>query len=125
MIESYISIAIILICFLLFRFFTKTNNQSTLSECSICNEVFDETQILEIESMPFCKEHAKTYIDNEWKVEDQVDCTPEMQEESVKLYEKKIDDYNKGKFGFIKTNYREDNGQIVTTLTYYTIKKEL
>ena len=111
--ESYLYIIIIFIAFFIFRYFTKTNNQSTLSECSICNEVFDEIHIIELEDMPFCKTHAKNFIDSEWEIVDQVDCTPNNQKDSVDLYENKLLDYKKGELGFIKTAYRESNTEII------------
>ena len=121
--ESYYYIIIISVCFFIFKYFTKTNNQSTLSECSICNEVFDEIHILEIENIPFCKTHAKNFIDNTWEIVEQVDCTPENEKASVDLYKQKLLDYKKGELGYLKTAYRESSGKIITTLSYFKIKK--
>jgi hypothetical protein len=120
--ESYLYITIIFVSYFIFRYFTKTNNQSTLSECSICNEVFDEIHIIEIEDMPFCKTHAKDYIDSNWEIVAQVDCTPDNEKASVELYENKLLDYKNGELGFIKTAYRESHGEIITTLSYYKVK---
>lgn len=125
MIENYIYIFIIFLGYLAFRFYSKTDNRSSLSECSICNEIFDEIYILEIEDMPFCKKHAKDFIDKQWVIADQVDCTPENQQESVDLYERKLNDFKNGTQGFIKTTYREESGQIISTLSYFKEKKEL
>jgi len=121
--ESYLYITIIFVSYFIFRYFTKTNNQSTLSECSICNEVFDEIHILEIDDMPLCKAHAEDYIDSNWEICTQVDCTPDNEKASVELYENKLLDYKKGELGFIKTAYRETHGEIITTLSYYKVKK--
>ena len=121
--ESYLYITIIFVSYFIFRYFTKATNQSTLSECSICNEVFNEIHIVEIEDMPFCRTHAKDYIESEWEIVNQVDCTPDNEKASVELYENKLLDYKKGELGFIKTAYRESNGEIITTLSYYKVKK--
>jgi hypothetical protein len=72
--------------------------------------------------MPLCRTHAKNYIDSQWAIVEQVDCTPDNEKASVELYEKKLLDYKKGELGFIRTAYRESNGEIITTLSYYKIK---
>jgi hypothetical protein len=121
--ESYLYIIIIFVSYFIFRHFTKTNNQSTLSECSICNEVFNEINIIELDSMPFCKSHAKNFIDLDWEIFLEVDCTPDNEKASVELYESKLLDYKKGELGYIKTAYTESNGEIITTLSYFKEKK--
>ena len=121
--ESYYYIIIIFISYFIFRYFTKTNNQSTLSECCICNEVFNEINIIEIDDMPFCKIHAKKYIDGKWEIVETVDCTPDNEKKSVELYENKLLEYKKGELGYLKTSYRESDGVIITTLSYYKQKQ--
>ena len=121
MIATYFFLAIIFIGFYIFKK-SKKNNQSNLSECSICNEVFDEIYITEIDDLPLCREHAKSYVDFDWSEFTSVDCTPDKQQASIDLYESKLDDYKKGILGFIKSSYKEIDGEIVTTLVYYTKK---
>jgi hypothetical protein len=75
------------------------------------------------DSMPFCKSHAKNYIDLDWEIFLEVDCTPDNEKASVELYENKLLDYKKGELGYIKTAYRESNGEIITTLSYFKEKK--
>jgi len=121
MIALYISILAILVGFFVITKHKKSN-QSTQSICSICDQVFNEDDILSIDNMPFCGPHAKVYFETEWTLVQEVVCTPDMAEESVKLYEKKLSDYQKGILGFIKSDYEVVNDQIQTKLSYYIQK---
>ena len=86
--------------------------------------MFKDSAIIEIEDIPLCTTHAKDYIDSNWFIFKELECTPDNQEKSVSLYEQKLLDYKNGELGFIKSSYIERDNQIVTVMKYYKKRED-
>lgn len=122
MIALYLSLAAILFGFYIINKH-KAQNQSEQSICAICDHIFHENEIITIDDLPLCQTHAKIYTESNWVIFKEVICTPDNAEESVMLYELKLNNYKKGDYGFIRSNYDVIDDQIQTKLTYFIINK--
>lgn len=116
----YIFIGIILFAFLISQKL-KTQTISQKSTCSICEGIFPEDEVLTDRTLIFCKEHYTIYKSKKHELYKSVVCKPGMEEESVALFEEKIKNYSEGKLGYLIPSYKENNGEIYTTLDYYLL----
>jgi hypothetical protein len=121
-IAVYIAITIILVAFLISQSMNKIQKVSSKSICVICDDVFDESTVIEEDSLSFCKEHYQLYKNSIWFIAESCECSPGNEEASVVLFNKKISNFKQGTLGFLRSSYKESNGQIITTLDYYQKK---
>lgn len=122
MISLYLSIAAILFAFLLMKK-VHSNKISDKGVCAICEQVFADEELIEADDMYLCAPHLKLYVENEWEITKVIKCSPGNEEASVALYEEKLVNFNQQKFSYLRTSYEEVNGEIITTLSLFSIKK--
>ncbi len=121
MIFLYASIVIILFGFFIVKS-QKNQHQSQTGICSICDKSFPDSELQMDETLSFCPEHFKVYNESNWIISKSVECSVGNEKESVELYEQKLKNFQNSQLGFLKTSYKEVNGEIITTLDYYIQK---
>jgi hypothetical protein len=77
MITAYIAITIILVAFLISQSLNKKQKISSKGICSICDEVFEESLIIEEDGLSFCKNHHFQYKESTWVIIQSCECSPE------------------------------------------------
>ncbi len=69
------------------KYFCENHPETPSSgTCLICEDVFCEKCIIEHESLYFCKEHFKTFVNNKWKQITDVKTTPSTPEDGLFIY---------------------------------------
>lgn len=122
MITVYLAIIVILVAFFISQSFKKKQKISSNGICVICDDIFNEATVIEDDGLSFCQEHYQVYKNNIWRITDSCECSPGNEEASVLLFNKKVDNFKQGTLGFLRSSYKENNGQIITTLDYYQKK---
>lgn len=120
MIYLFISVSAILLCFIIVNN-KQRKIQSNTSECSICHQIFPESDIFEADELPFCSEHISTYKNSNWVQYKEAISTPTESVDGINLYETKLKLWRDHKLpSVIKSTYEiKDVDQIVTKLTLY------
>ncbi len=69
------------------KFFCENHPETPSSgTCLICEDVFCEKCIIEHESLYFCKEHFKVFVNNKWKQITDIKTTPSTPEDGLFIY---------------------------------------
>lgn len=99
------------------------NTRAEQGVCSICDQVFPDTNLTPIDELAFCPEHLEVYQVNTWKEFDCAHSNPENPEAALAMQNKKDELARKGVLSFIKTNYEHDDSsdEIITEFKLMTI----
>lgn len=125
MIYLFISILSIMIGFIIVTNQQK-KIQSTTSECSICHNLFPETEIFTSDELPFCSEHIQVYEEANWIPYMKAISTPQESLEGIHLFEKKVNLWRNYKIPtVIKSSYEINGEEIITKLTLFVRKSDL
>lgn len=91
--------------------------------CHICDEVFEDSILTEINGLFLCKEHTNTYLNNEWIPFRKTVVTSENANDALLLQDLKDKLKAEGKPSFILSGYEEsESGAIQTISTLYIPK---
>lgn len=102
-----------LLIFYFFWYFKK-RRQSQISSCCICEKVFKDKNIINIDELPFCKEDYQFYLKTNWIVLKQEIASSLNSENAMQIYNEKHLLLNNGIKCYIRTDYQEKNSHIIS-----------
>lgn len=91
------------------------------SLCSACHEKFTDSELLEFDNLPFCKDHYKALTNSELKIIESVTTSPSRPDLSVALHDKQVALVKKGTVSYIKMSYTQKGNEIITKMDLISI----
>lgn len=91
------------------------------SLCSACHEKFNDSDLLEFDNLPFCKDHHNALKSSELKTIESVTTSPSRPDLSVALHDKQVALIKKGTISYIKMSYTQKGDEILTKMDLISI----
>jgi len=91
--------------------------------CSICDEVFNDSDLIEADDLFLCSRDFKIFKENDWSAFKQTVVSDSNMNDALILQNMKDELRTQGKPAYIRASYTQsDDGNIQTTSIIYTIK---
>ena len=97
----------------------KRKNQSTLSTCCICEKVFKDDEVVNIDELPFCKTHYHYFLKHSWSELQVKRASSKNSDGAMEIYNNKHLLLENKILSFIKTDYEEQGGEIISVFKLY------
>lgn len=91
------------------------------SLCSACHLKFKDSDLLEYDSLPFCKVHYSALQASKLKVIDTITTSPTRPDLSVAFHNKQLALIKKGTICYIKMSYSQSGDQILTKMDLISV----
>jgi len=91
--------------------------------CHICDEVFDDNALLEIDDLFLCAKDAHIYNDNEWIAIKSTTVSDSNMNDALILQDLKDKLKNSNQPSFIKSSYAQSNAGEIQTISSLYIPK--
>ena len=122
----FYSLFFLLIILILFAFWNSNKKQQAqLSSCCICEKVFKDKIIFNIDELPFCKEHYDFYTKTNWAVLKQETATSQDSQGAMQVYIDKQVLLDNNILCFIRTGYEVKDDNIISLFKLYCPKESL
>ena len=91
--------------------------------CSICDEVFNDSDLTEIDDLFLCAKDLEIYKNNEWEAIKSTTVSDSNMKDALILQDMKDEFKKQGKPSYIKSTYNQsDTGEIITISDLYITK---
>lgn len=91
--------------------------------CHICDEVFEDAELKEINGLFLCSEHFDTYLKSDWIAFRKTVVTADNANDALLLQELKDQLKVEGKPSFILSNYEQSDSGAIQTISILYVPK--
>lgn len=97
---------------------------SKTGECFLCGQLFKDKYLETVGELSFCPDDLNYYNDNKWTEVKRVLSNPKNPEQSMKIYQKKLELLQADIRCFILTEYVEEDGVITSIFKLFAPSSE-